>query len=219
MIRSITVPGVGIDLGALDTDGSHADRIPIFLIHENRGLVPYMIDEITRLSERGHRVVAPDLLTRIGGTAAYAGEPTSVSTRDIAGDTQVADLVAAYDWMAENERRLAVVGFCFGAEMGWRLLEHRSPVLAVLWYGICANPAAVSTTRTRVLATYAQDDPRVNDTLPALCDELAKSDADITLESYPNTRHAFADHTRPDRHHPEAAAEMWRRTEQFLDRA
>ena len=217
MIRPITVPGSGIDLGALEAEDSDPDRIPILLIHENRGLVPYMVDEITRLSERGHRVIAPDLLTRIGGTHHYAEDPTSVSTRQIDSDTHVADLIAAYDWMAADEPRLAVVGFCFGAEMGWRLLEHRSPEVAVLWYGICPHPAAVSATRTRVYATYAQDDPRVNDTLPELCDALAWSGADITLESYPDTLHAFADHTRPERHHPAAAAEMWRRTTRFLD--
>ena len=171
------------------------DRLPILLIHENRGLVPYMVDEITRLSGRGHRVVAPDLLTRIGGTHHYVGDPTSVSTRQIESDTHVADLIAAYDWMAAGEPTLAVVGFCFGAEMGWRLLERRSPEVAVLWYGICPHPAAVSATTTRVFATYAEDDPRVNDTLPALCDALAKSTTDITLESYPDTLHAFADHT------------------------
>ena len=219
MIRSITVPGAGIGLSAVEADATDTDRIPIFLIHENRGLVPYMIGEITRLAERGHRVLAPDLLTRIGGTAAYADDPTSVSTRAIDGDTHVADLVAAYDWMASSEPRLAVVGFCFGAEMGWRLLEHRTPELAVLWYGICPDPDAMSATRTRVLATYAQDDPRVNDTLGALGEALAWSDTDVTLESYPGTRHAFADLTRPERHDPTAAAEMWRRTIEFLDRA
>ena len=217
MIRSITVPGDGVALEALEATTTDSDRIPILLIGENRGLVPYMVDEITRLAERGHRVVAPDLLTRIGGTAAHAHDPTSASTRQIEPDTHVADLIAAYDWMAESESSLAVVGFCFGAEMGWRLLEHRSPELAVLWYGICPHPAAVSITGTRVLATYAQDDPRVNDTLPELCDALAWSGADITLESYPDTLHAFADHTRPERHHPAAAAEMWRRTTRFLD--
>lgn len=217
MISPITIPGAGIDLRALEADGAAGERIPIFLIGENRGLVPYMVDEITRLSERGHRVVAPDLLTRIGGTPRYADDPTSVSTRQIDGDLHVADLIAAYDWMAESEARFAVVGFCFGAEMGWRLLEHRSPDRAVLWYGICPSPAVVTATRTRVLATYAQDDPRVNDTLPALCDATARSRADITLESYPHTLHAFADHTRPERHHPDAAAVMWRRTEAFLD--
>jgi dienelactone hydrolase len=102
--------------------------------------------------------------------------------------------------------------------MGWQLLAHRTPDLAVLWYGICSDPTAVASTRARVLATYAQHDPRVNDTLPALCDALARSDTDITLESYPDTLHAFADHTRPERHHPAAAASMWRRTIEFLDR-
>ena len=217
MIGSITVPGSGIDLGALEAENSDPDRISILLIHENRGLVPYMVDEITRLAERGHRVVAPDLLTRIGGAAAHAHDPTSVSTRQIDAELHAADLIAAFDWMAERESRLAVVGFCFGAEMGWRLLEHRSPELAVLWYGICPNPAAVSITGTRVLATYAQNDPRVNDTLPELCDALAWGGADITLESYPDTLHAFADHTRPERHHPAAAAEVWRRTAEFLE--
>ena len=217
MIRPITIPGAGIDLRALEADAADDERIPIFLIGENRGLVPYMIDEITRLSERGHRVVAPDLLSRIGGTDAHADDPTSVSTRQVDDDLHVADLLAAYDWMTAREPRLAVVGFCFGAEMGWRLLEHRSPDRAVLWYGICPNPAGVAGTRTRVLATYAQDDPRVNDTLPALCATLARSEADITLQSYPHTLHAFADHTRSERHHPEAAAVMWRRTEAFLD--
>lgn len=217
MISSITVPGAGVELRALEGEGADTDRIPIFLIHENRGLVPYMINEITRLAGRGHRVVAPDLLTRIGGTHRYAEDPTSVSTREIDSDTHVSDLVAVLDWMAQSEPRLAIVGFCFGAEMGWRLLEHRTPDLAVLWYGICPDPVAVAKTGTRVLATYAQDDPRVNDTLEPLCDALRCSDADITLESYPGTRHAFADHTRPDRNHPHAADAMWRRTLEFLD--
>lgn len=217
MIRSITVPGAGVELAAIETAGAASNRRPIFLIHENRGLVPYMIGEITRLAARGHRVVAPDLLTRVGGTAAFADDPTAISTRVIDNETHGADLAAAYDWMAEQEARLAVVGFCFGAEMGWQLITRRTPDLAVLWYGICPDPDGVSATETRVLAAYAQDDPRVNDTLPLLCESLTTSDTDITLESYPGTRHAFADHTRPDRHEPAAAAELWRRTCEFLD--
>ena len=88
-----------------------------------------------------------------------------------------------------------------------------------VWYGICLRPQEVGQTPVPVLATYAQDDQRVNETLPALCDALADSPADITLESYPGTKHAFADHTRPDRHHPDAAEVMWRRTLEFLDRS
>ncbi len=217
MTRTIVVPGAGVDLGAIEAQGSDMGRVPIFLIHENRGLVPYMLDEIDRLAERGHRVVAPDLLSRIGGTAAFAGDPSSVSTREIDTETHVADLVAAYDWMAGQEKRLAVIGFCFGAEMGWQLISRRSPELAVLWYGIGPSPVLVPTIRSKVYAAYAEFDPRVNDTMPPLCETLARSPLDITLESFPGTRHAFADHTRPERHSPAAAAELWARTLEFLD--
>jgi carboxymethylenebutenolidase len=219
VIRSITVPGAGVELSAVEAGDGGANKIPILLIHENRGLVPYMLAEITRFAERGHRVVAPDLLTRVGGTAAHADDPTSISTRVIENDVHVADLAATYDWMAGSEQRLAVVGFCFGAEMGWQLIIHRTPELAVMWYGIGPDPVDAVQIRSRVLATYAQDDPRVNDTLPPLCQALGNSATDITLESFPGTRHAFADHTRPERHHPAAAEEMRRQTFEFLDRA
>ena len=219
MIRRITVPGDGTELSGLEAAGSDPDRIPILLIHENRGLVPYMVDEITRFAERGHRVVAPDLVTRLGGTAAYADDPTSISTRAIENRVHVADLIATYDWMAASEQRLAVVAFCYGAEMGWQLITHRTPELAVLWYGIGPDPVDAVQIRSRVLATYAQDDPRVNDTLPTLCQALENSATDITLVSFPGTRHAFADHTRLERHHPAAAAEMRRQTFEFFDPA
>ena len=217
MIRTIVVPGSGVDLDAVEAEGSDPGRIPIFLIHENRGLVPYMLDEIDRLASRGHRVIAPDLLTRVGGTAAQAHDPTSVTTRAIPSETHVADLVAAYDWMAEREDRLAVVGFCFGAEMGWQLVTHRTPDRAVLWYGIGPEPESVPRIRSKVYAAYAEDDDRVNDTLPSLCRALEHSSADITLESFPGTRHAFADHTRSERYHSGAADRLWGRTLDFLD--
>jgi carboxymethylenebutenolidase len=213
--RSIVVPGAGVDLGAVEAEGS--GRVPIFLVHENRGLVPYMLDEIDRLAERGHRVVAPDLLSRIGGTAAYAHDPTSVTTRAIDNETHVADLLAAYDWMAGQEDRLAVVGFCFGAEMGWQLITHRVPDLAILWYGIGPDSELVPSIRSKVYAAYAEADDRVNGTLPSLCDALTHSQADVTLESFPGTRHAFADHTRPERYDRHAADRLWNRTQEFLD--
>lgn len=219
MIRPTTVPGAGAELSAVEAGNADTDKIPILVIHENRGLVPYMLAEITRFAERGHRVVAPDLLTRVGGTAAYADDPTSISTRAIENQVHLADLLATYDWMTGSERRLAVVGFCFGAELGWQLIVNRTPELAVLWYGIGPDPVDAVQIRSRVLATYAQDDPRVNNTLPPLCKALGNSATDITLESFPGTRHAFADHTRPERHHPAAAAEMRRQTFEFLDRA
>jgi carboxymethylenebutenolidase len=215
-VDRITVPGAGVDLGAISVTPRRATGIPILMIHENRGLVPYMVEVATALGEAGHPVVAPDLLSRIGGTDAFAGDPTSVSTRQIPEDMQEADLLTVYDWMTARDPRHAVVGFCFGGEMGWRVITHRTPDRAVLYYGIGPPPEAATRIRTRVYAVYAEDDPRVNDTLPPLCRALLDSPADIVLESYPDTKHAFHDHTRTDRHHPRAAAEVWERTLAFL---
>jgi dienelactone hydrolase len=67
-----------------------------------------------------------------------------------------------------------------------------------------------------VYAVYAEDDPRVNDTLPPLCAALWDVGTDVVLESWPGTKHAFHDHSRPERHAPEAAAAVWARALAFL---
>ena len=172
-----------------------------------------MVDVAEALAESGYRVVAPDLMSRIGGTAAHIDDP-STTTRMIESDTHLSDLVAVYDWLAAETPRITVVGFCFGGEMGWRLITARMPESAVLFYGI--GPDAAADIRCPLYAVYAQDDPRVNDTFPELAAPLADSEIEFTIESYPGTKHAFHDHTRPDRYHERAAAEVWRRTLDYL---
>ncbi len=183
----------------------------ILLIHENRGLSPYMFEVIDDLAVAGFDVHAPDLLHRLGGTAAFVDDPDSVTTRAVPEEAHEADLIDVYDAMPGP---LSVLGFCFGAEMGWRLITHRTPLRAALLYGI--GPDRVGSIECPVLAVYAQDDPRVNDTLWATCEELAESDVDYRLCSYPGTRHAFHDHHRPERHHAAAARVMWEDVRSFL---
>jgi len=184
------------------TAGNSSGRPPILFIHENRGLSPYMRAVIDELAAEGYEVWAPDLLHRLGGTSAAAGD--SASTRDVSEDVHEADLVAVFDGLAHTP---VVLGFCFGAEMGWRLVTRRTPVAAALLYGI--GPTSVDRIGCPVLAVYAEDDPRVNDTLPDLCRMLASSDVDYRLASYPGTKHAFHDRDRPERFHPDAAAHVW----------
>lgn len=215
-VDRITVPGAGVHLAATSVTPTQRGGLPILMIHENRGLVPYMVEVAVALGEAGHPVVAPDLLSRIGGTETFSGDPASVSTRQIDDEVHIDDLTAIFDWMLGHHGHLAVVGFCFGAEMGWQLLTRRTPDRAVLYYGIGPSPEAAQRIRTPVYAVYAEDDPRVNATVPPLCRALIDSPADIVLESFPGTKHAFHDHTRPDRHHPGAAREVWRRTLAYL---
>ncbi len=188
------------------------------MIHENRGLVPYMVAVAEDLARAGFRVVVPDLLSRIGGTSEFADDPTAVTTRQIASSTHVADLAAVYDAVVDEEEAApVVVGFCFGAEMGWRLITERTPRGAVLYYGIGPDPEEVENIACPVYAVYAEDDPRVNDTFDPLGKALAKARAPVVAESYPGTKHAFHDRFRPDRFNPAAAAAVWARTLEFLE--
>ena len=213
--RQVRIPGAGVELDALIAGETGQPRAPVLMIHENRGLVPYMIEVMASLADAGHLVLAPDLLSRIGGSPSGGGR-SSITTREIDEETHEADLVSTFDWMTAEIGLPSVLGLCFGAEMGWRLITRRSPSRAALLYGIGPDPDAARRIEVPVYAAYAEDDPRVNDTLPPLCDALVDSAGEITMECFPGTRHAFHDHTRPDRYHPTCAAAMWERVTAFL---
>jgi len=186
--------------------GPVTGRVLLF-VHENRGLTPYMREVIGELAELGFTVVAPDLLHRVGGSAAMPGNP-DVSTRLVPEDTHEQDLVAVFDHISRTATPL-LVGFCFGAEMGWRLVTRRTPERAALLYGIGPDGSAVGAIRCPVFAVYAEDDPRVNGTLDPLLAALAASHVEYRLESYPGTRHAFHDRHRPERYDAAAARHVW----------
>lgn len=216
-VEEAEMRGAGRALRVVDAAPAGLDpATAILFVHENRGLVPYMREVIGALASLGHRVVAPDLLSRLGGTGEV--DP-GTTTRAIASETHVADLLAVADAVAADDRtaRWAVVGFCFGAEMGWHVVCAREPSAAVLLYGIGRDAEASSRIRCPVYAVYAEDDDRVNSTLDPTLEGLRDGAADYVVESYPGTRHAFHDHHRRERFHPGAAVEVWRRLVWFLD--
>ena len=210
-LRGADGPLAGIEARPAGLDPETA----ILFVHENRGLVPYMWEVVEALASLGHRVVAPDLLSRLGGTDAAGAD---ITTRRIPVEAHLADLTAVADALATTVGRWAVVGFCFGAEMGWHLVCERDPTTAVLLYGIGRGAEESAGIRCPVYAVYAEDDERVNSTLDPTLAGLRRGSSDYVVESYPRTRHAFHDHHRPDRFHPDAAVEVWRRITWFLDR-
>ncbi len=214
-IETTRLPGAGVTLDGILVRPDQPTGMPLLMIHENRGLQPYMHDVARALAEAGHLVVSPDLLTRAGGTAMAVDDPT-LTTRAVPVETHEEDLVAVYDWMVQRHGPVGLFGFCFGGEMGWRLITRRTPQRAVLFYGIGPEPANAPRIGCPVYAVYAEDDPRVNDTLPPLLAALWEAGTDVVLESWPGTRHAFHDHSRPERHRPDAAAAVWERALAFL---
>lgn len=217
-VEAVTIDGAGVALEGIDARPTGVDTsTAILFIHENRGLVTYMREVVEALASLGHRVVAPDLLSRLGGTDRV---PPDTTTRAIPVDTHVADLIAVADGLASERgvERWAVVGFCFGAEMGWHLVAHRVPAAGVLLYGIGPDSETSSRIRSPVYAVYAEDDQRVNSTVDATLQGLRRAPSRFVLESYPGTLHAFHDHHRLDRFHPDAAVRVWRRIIWFLER-
>ncbi len=214
-----TMPGAGTTLAALEAEpvgGAPGGRAILF-VHENRGLVPYMEEVVGALASHGHLVVAPDLLSRLGGTGAAGPDAT---TRLVDEAVHAADLVATADALVADRRVVswAIVGFCFGAEMGWTLACRRRPSAAVLLYGIGPGTEETAGIGCPVHAVYAEDDARVNDTVDPTLAGLGLAGVDVVAESYPGTRHAFHDHHRPERYDVRAATAAWARLVEFLER-
>ena len=101
--------------------------------------------------------------------------------------------------------------------MGWTLITQRTPRGAALLYGIGPDPQIVDRIGCPVYAVYAEHDPRVNDTFEPLGRALVSTGTSFVAESYPGTKHAFHDHTRPDRFNAGAADAVWERTLEFVD--
>lgn len=189
----------------------------VLFVHENRGLVPYMIDVVDALAEAGCFVFAPDLLSRLGGTARFAAEPDAVTTRDVPMERHVSDLAAADEHVRSSPLTdgVSLFGFCFGGELAWRLLTTHSYDRAVVFYGLDPGEDATQI-HTPTLAIYAEDDPRINPGVEHLCTRLDRAGCTFIAESFPGTTHAFHHHLRPERYHPGAAAVAWHHALRFL---
>jgi len=190
-------------------------KVPVVIvIHENRGLNPYIQDVARRLGTVGYMAFAPDGLTSVGG---YPGDEEKAAalfgTVDRAKMTE--DFVASAAWLKmqpESSGRLGAVGFCFGGDNVNRLAV-RLPDLAaaVPFYGMPPDPADVPKIKAAVLEHYAGLDTRVTSTWPTYDAELTA--AKVTHEGYiyPNANHGFHNDTTP-RYDDAAATIAWQRT-------
>jgi carboxymethylenebutenolidase len=207
----ITFPG-----GTGEMSGAYAaaenPRGAVIVVHENRGLTDHIRAVAGRLAADGYSALAPDLLSRVGGTA---GVPDATAAL---GDISEADLLADLNsGLAELGRRaaglpLAAVGFCFGGGMVWRLLDSGQADLAaaVPFYGPAPENPTFDGTRAAVLGVFAERDARVNAGREKL--EAALTAAGVTHElvTVPGVDHAFFNDTGP-RYNAPAAAEIYQR--------
>ena len=191
----------------------------VLVVHENRGLNPYIEDVVRRLAVAGFAAFGPDALTPVGG---YPGNDDEGRAQQAKLDRNkvTEDFVAGAEFLAKHDAcngRLGVVGFCFGGGMAntlaWRLPELIRA--AVPYYG--GQPAAEHAARIKgaLLLHYAELDTRVNAGWPAW--EAALKAASVRYEAhiYPGVNHGFHNDTTP--RYDKAAAELsWERTLAFF---
>lgn len=196
----------------------------VIVIHENKGLVPYVEDVARRLAREGFVAVAPDLLSRRGGTGAFA-DPADATTAlgTISKDELVEDLIAAVSYLASDDsvqpERIGVIGFCFGGGMAWKLITKDSRLkAAVPFYGPNPPLEDVPDIKASVLAIYGGLDDRINAGIDDIVSAMEQNGKEFEKIVYPGAQHAFHNDTNPDRYHPEAAAASWERALEWLRR-
>jgi carboxymethylenebutenolidase len=218
---SIPIPG-GQLLGYLARPEGDGSRGAVLAIHENRGLVDHIKDCARRLAAAGYVALAPDLLSREGGTGAFretADATAALGKADANQNTQ--DLLAALDWLAQQPgvdgSRLAVTGWCMGGGYTWRVATQAGSRIkaAVPWYG--PNPPSdADKIAAPVFAIYGALDERINAGIPAISELMWKNNKPFALRVYPNAQHAFNNDQNPERYNAEQAPIAWNDMLYFL---
>jgi len=201
---------------------AEAPRGAVLVIHENKGLNDWVGSVAARLAGVGYSALAIDLLSAEGGTKAFQDPAAATAAlSDISPQRFVADLRSGLDELQRRvpDRKLGVVGFCFGGGLVWQLLASGEPRLAaaVPFYGpVPENPDFAGSKDTAVLGIYAALDDRVNASEPAARAALDRAGLVYDLVTEPDADHAFFNDTR-ERYNSEAAADAWRRLQRWFD--
>lgn len=211
--------GGGKIRGLLSKPAESKPKLPgIVVVHENRGLNPYIEDVARRAAIEGFITLAPDALTPLGG---YPGNDDAGRELQSKLDRfkMLEDFIAAYEYLKSNDEctgKVGVVGFCFG---GWiaNMMAVKVPGLsaAVPFYG--GQPTAEETAQIKapLLIHYAGLDQRVNEGWPAYEKALKENKKEYKAYFYPGVNHGFHNNTTP--RYDEAAANLaWKRTIDFF---
>ena len=197
---------------------SASTKLPgIVVVHENRGLNPYVEDTARRAALAGFITIAPDALSPLGG---YPGNDDKgremQATRD--RNEMLEDFIAAFEYLKNNKNctgKIGVVGFCFG---GWvsnmMAVKIADLSAAVPFYG--GQPTEdIANINAPLMLQYAGLDERVNAGWPAYEKALKENDKQYEAFFYPEVNHGFHNTSTP--RYDEAAAELaWGRTLDFF---
>ena len=193
----------------------------VMVVHENRGLNPYIEDVARRFAVEGFMAFAPDGLTSAGG---YPGDDEKGAQvfRQVDRQKMTEDFLAALRWLkarADCTGKAGVVGFCFGGGIANTMAVRMGTDLAaaVPFYGGQPPAEDVARIKAPLLLHYASLDTRINAGWPAYEAALKANHVTYTAYMYEGANHGFHNDTTP--RYDEAAAKLaWQRTLDFLNK-
>jgi carboxymethylenebutenolidase len=223
--ESATVPspqGNGSIRGYLVRPANASGKLPgVLVVHENRGLNPYIEDVARRLGTQNFIAFAPDGLTSVGG---YPNDEDKARElfQKVDREKMTQDFEAAARWLKardDSTGKIGVVGFCFGGGIANTLAVRMGADLAaaVAFYG--SQPSAADTAKIQapLLLHYASLDERINAGWPAYEKALQENHKSYAVYMYEGTNHGFHNDTTP--RYDEAAAKLaWQRTLDFFNK-
>ena len=186
----------------------------VVVVHENRGLNPYIEDVARRLAKAGFMTLAPDGLTSVGGYPGNDAEGRELQS-GVDPEKLMNDFFAAVEFMMAHEGstgNVGITGFCYGGGVAnAAAVAYPELKAAVPYYGRQPDPADVPRIEAALLIHYAGLDDRVNEGWPAYEAALEAAGTNYEAYIYPDVNHGFHNDSTP--RYDEAAAELsWART-------
>jgi carboxymethylenebutenolidase len=212
--------GSGECQGYLVTPSELAEKAPVVLvIHENRGLNPYVKDVARRLAVKGFIAFAPDALYPLGGYPGNDDEGRSMQRSMKRSDLEE-DFIAAAEFIKNysmSNGKLGTVGFCFGGYIVNMLAATipDSVNASVPFYGSPAAEELRANIKGPLLLQFGSLDKRVNATWPAYEAALVENKAAYAAHFYEDAMHGFHNDSTA-RYSPDDAELAWARTIEFF---
>jgi carboxymethylenebutenolidase len=221
--RYVTYPSPGGTSGTMRgylVQPSGNGPFPVVLvIHENRGLNPYIEDVARRAATEGFLALAPDGLSPVGG---YPGNDDEGRTLQAGLDqaklrTDMLNSARYLKSHAASNGKLGVTGFCWGGSTTNFLAATLGADMkaGVPFYGAAAETASVPAIKAALMVQYAENDERINAMWPAYEAALKANEIQHEMHKYPGTQHGFHNNSTP-RYHEASAKLAWERTIAFF---
>jgi carboxymethylenebutenolidase len=192
----------------------------VLVIHENRGLNPYISDVVRRTAKAGYLAFGPDGLTPLGGYPGTDDEGREMQ-RSLDPVKLMEDFFAAFEFLNAHDGstgRVGAVGFCYGGGVCNALAVAKPDLAAsVPFYGRQAAAEDVARIQAPLMIHYAGLDERINAGKSAYTDALVRNQKQFSVHFYPGVNHGFHNDTTP-RYDADAATLAWARTLDFFGR-